>query len=161
MVGQPLSHKIMIYSKAKDSDIAELVELTLKFCRATPISETAEISVEKITDIYLRYIVDGEGIVWVVKQNDVIVGFIAGHIGQLAFSVDKTCQTLCWWVKKTKLFFEQAEKLFELFEFDSSVEGAESIIVVNIGPEYSKAIETFYKKKNYKPYETIYIKDLR
>jgi putative sterol carrier protein len=147
-----------MFRTAKEEDIAELVELTLAFCRKTPISKVADVSIEKLTDIYLTYIVDGKGIVWVSINHGKIDGFIAGHVGELAFSKDKCGQVQCWWAEKNKRFKERAENLLCLFQTEAFHTGATSIVITSL---FSKAIEKIYEEENYKPYEKIYIKDLR
>ena len=147
-----------MYRKAEEKDLSCLVELTVKFCNNIPIGSLADISVEKITDISMSYVLDDKGICYVVEDKGKIVGFISGHIGELYFTRDKTAQVLLWWVKKNKKFFELSETLFKLFEAEAFERGAESILVSSL---YSETIEKLYSKANYKPYETIYIKDLR
>lgn len=161
MDGQPLSHRTMEFRKAKDSDIADLLDLTLEFCRQTPMSSLCDVSVEKITEIYLETIVDGKGSCWVSVYKGEIVGFIIGRAGELPFTRDLSGIVICWWVKKDKRFFEISNRLFELFEFDMAVDDVKNVIVAAIGPDYSKSIEKYYAKKNYRPYEMIYIKDIR
>lgn len=147
-----------MFRSAKDSDIADLVELTLDFCRKTPIGQTSEPSVEKITNIYLTYIVDGKGIVWVLEEKGEITAFIAGHVGELAFSTEKSGQVQCWWVKDKRRIRENGEHLLDLFQMFAHSQGASTIVISSL---FNKTVEEIYKDEHYKPYETIFIKEIR
>lgn len=150
-----------MFRQAEDKDIADLMELTLAFCRQTPMSDLCEISVEKMTEIYLETIIDKKGYCWVSVDEGVINGFIIGRNGELPFTRDLSGIVICWWVDKKKNFHLIAETLLDLFSLEAETGGAKNIIAAAIGPRYSKVIENLYKRENYKSYETVYIKDIR
>jgi len=147
--------------KAVDEDIEQLVPLINEFAKKTPITSLSTIDIDKLFDICYTIISDEKGICYVYENQGKIEGFIIGHLGQLTFTREKSATTLCWWVKKDKRFFFNAHMLLLLFEEAAKQQGADNVIVVSVGPDYSKAIERFYDNRKYKPYEKIYIKDLR
>jgi N-acetylglutamate synthase-like GNAT family acetyltransferase len=147
--------------KAEDKDVPELIDLTISFCKTTPISSLAEVSREKITEAYLDIIIEGKGICFVSLSNTGIEGFIIGSLGELPFTTEKSGVVICWWVTPTRQGLGSSEKLLEAFTEESRRVGARNIVIAAVEPPRGRTIERLYKRELFKEYETVYVKDLR
>lgn len=141
--------------RAKREDIPRLVELGEEFAILSQPIHGFSVDRLSIIEFANHTINDDSCVVYVLEEDGVVQGFIAGTIQKIYFSKDVALQELAWYVKKG---FRGIHLLLAFIGCARDI-GCEHVIVGN-KPEYYD-LDRFYTRHGFKMIENQYAKRLK
>lgn len=95
--------------------------------------------------------------------KDELIGVINGELIHHPYNKDFLIgKEITWWVAKEHRTTGIGKILFDEFENVMKLNGAKSLMtsILHKDPDLSRKLDSFYLRKNYKVFETYYIKDI-
>ena len=143
---------------ADRSDFRDCLRMAKAFHEQSPYKEQ-EFSEEKCSEIFERYLKDGgANIVFILACDTKPFGMIIGVKGDLPFSDTIVCTELAWWVDTDKRGSRDSLLLFSAYEEWCKRVGGDLSAVAML--EGVTDLSGFYEKRNYRPAEKTYFKEV-
>lgn len=147
----------MVIRPATPSDMRFIITEGLSFMKHHPLSFNKDLDLKEL--IKFADNIMHNHVLLIAEDNGVQVGMIAGILAPNVFNSKYIGLTeLVWWVKEEFRNSSAAMKLFNAFEKKAKEMDADYISMITT--VYTPTLEKLYKKKNYKPTETTYVKEL-
>lgn len=147
----------MIIRNATEADIEFIVQEGIKFIQYHPANLGKNIDVNYLFGLGMSLIKDH--IVLIAEEGDNKLGMIGGMIVPNIYNPNYLgLQELFWWVKEGHRNTSAAMKLFRAFEKIAKELKMDFISMVST--VYTPQLEKVYKRSNYFPVESAYMKEL-
>lgn len=146
-------------------DINEIVE-TIKELQKDGSYKDFEIDENLLVDYLDNFKIDnsnGEDFILLAKNDNKIVGFLAGTLlhGHYMFNKTKVGQCVVWWVHRDHRKTEISKELMSGFEEWGKTMKCKYLMAGHYDNEYTKPMQKMYTKQGYTPLEYSYIKEMK
>lgn len=136
-------------------DLDQVVRLVVTFIRQSPY-KNEPYDIDEISTLVETLLRDkNKGIVVLLLNDDVPVGFIGGLITKMLFNKDAIATELFWWVDP-QFRGRKALSLKEAFEFWAKRVGARYITMS--APASDARVSRYYERAGYENIENSYLK---
>lgn len=143
------------------SDFPQVRRMMFSFHAESPYKDQ-ELSEDKLASVvhYFSETNNDRCAVLAVDDENFPVGVIAGYTRPNLFNGELVAVEQVLWITPEYRKGKIADDLIHAFEFWAKKVGCSYITVSSLENETTKVIDRFYKRRNYRPIEHAYIKDI-
>lgn len=147
----------MIIRDATIEDIPFIVKEGSKFLTLHPANLQKDFDINHLLSLADNFIQNH--VILIAEESNERLGMIAGLISPNPFNPNYIgLQEFIWWVREESRHTSAAIKLYKAFEKKARLLEVDFISMVSTS--YTPTLEKLYKKDNFIPVETAYIKEL-
>jgi RimJ/RimL family protein N-acetyltransferase len=146
---------------ANNNDIRDLNRFARKFFEHSPYARE-HFDRDKVEAV-IRSLVNADrtsSTVIVCESEGRVIGVIAGTATTILFNNDKVASEIMWWVEPEHRRSRAGMDLLMAFEAWADYAGCEKVQMIALDNDYSRALDTLYRRKNYVRTEQAYFKGI-
>lgn len=144
----------MLFRMMEEKDVNQLSSLFDEFIKETLDEYDVDLNIDFVKNIAHKFIESS----FVAEKDGKIVGVLAGFITSIPTMKTPIFQEQVWFFSKAHRF--HGIGLLKYAEGTLKDCGVSHIVMANMANSKAEKLERFYKRMNYKPMETHYIKAL-
>jgi Acetyltransferase (GNAT) family len=144
---------------ATTDDHYRCVEMGIRFAEASPYADLQvdEAKVHEMVHTFISAPNDKKIILLLLNELEYPVGMVLGTIEEFLFNRKKIAAEVAWWVDP-EFRGRNSVQLLEAYEYWATMCKADVIQMSLLHDEHQEKLDKLYKRKDYVPTETGYIK---
>lgn len=146
---------------AKEHDLPIVAGLARKFFKNTQYGYL-NMDDEALENLVREFVTgdNRERVCLLWESNGKVTGCLAGQLVSVAFLNRKAAVECMWWVEPEQRGTSAGVDLLEAFEFWAKLQGADFMQMMCMPDRIGKALDRFYKRRDYTLTELTYTKEI-